>query len=127
MYYLTKRKIIQAGKEIKLYTFTEDNHLEEFRIYTKELMSKNMVVNERIDRSNILISSYINGIGKRPPKKYLEYLSNFILKDHLESKNPDKLSSESYPFLSDRQQKTREGKEFSSEDAVMDFIKFNHK
>jgi hypothetical protein len=110
-----------------LYTFTEDNHLEEFKHFTKELITKNMVVNERIDRSNILISSYINVIGKRPPKKYLEYLSNFILKDHLESKNPDKLSSESYPFLSERQQKTREGKEFSSEDAVLDFIKLNHK
>lgn len=118
---------MKIGEEIELYEFTEENHLEEFKNYAKELITKNMAVNERIDRCNILISRYINNTGQRPPKKYLEYLSNFILKDHLENKNPDKLSSEAYPFLSDRQQKTREGKEFSSEDAILDFIKLKKK
>jgi hypothetical protein len=106
-----------------LYEFTEDNHQKEFRNYTEELISQNLEVEERIGACNFLLSSYINHIGTRPPEKCLELLANFILRDHLSSRNPDKLSKQIYPFLSDRQQKTRDEKEFAKENSVLDYIK----
>ena len=110
-------------KGFNLYEFTLEKHKKEFKRYTEELISQDKEVQERNKSCNILITEYINTIGGRPPEECLERLANYILKEHLSSKHPDKVTLEGYPVLSDRQQKTRNNKEFTKETEILDYIK----
>ena len=106
-----------------MYTFTKEKHKNEFKQYTNQLVKQEMEVIERNACCNELITEYINYTGEKPPESCLERLANFILKDHLSCTHPDKLTNEVNPILSNRQQQTRNNKEFTKEAAVLDFIK----
>jgi hypothetical protein len=106
-----------------LYHFTLEKHKKEFKQYTEELILQEKEIQERNESCNTLIMEYVNAIGGRPPEECLERLANYILKEHLVSKHPDKVTNERYPVLSARQQKTRNNKEFSKESEILDYIK----
>ena len=105
-----------------MYIFTTENHYQEFNKYAQELISKEIPKENRIQEIEELINSYVEDTNERPPAFALEKLANFLLKEHLSDKNPDKLSNSLYPVLSERQQRTRDEKEFVKCLSTLDYI-----
>jgi hypothetical protein len=81
-----------------------------------ELLAVNdMPVNFRISAVTVLTEAYYEQTGKRPPSDTLAQLADFILRDDLRDKDPDKVTKTEYPFLSKDQIKLRKAREFPSE------------
>lgn len=68
---------------------------------------------ERMTAVQTLIDEYIAETGKRPNSRILERLTDYILREELNNKNPDKVTQEEYPFLSERQAELRHKREYA--------------
>ncbi|MCP1354645.1 hypothetical protein [Aneurinibacillus migulanus] len=68
---------------------------------------------ERIRRIDEMLDEYVTQKGEAPPSDVLETLANEILADELRDKDPDKVTNNDYPFLSESQFEVRHGKEVS--------------
>jgi hypothetical protein len=108
-----------------MFNFTNHNHKEEFAYYTDELIANGDVlsVSERNYFIKEMTESYVQAIGKKPPSRDLEALANYLMYEHLTDRSPDKMTTEEYPVLSERQQRTRRSKEFTKEESTLDYIK----
>lgn len=67
---------------------------------------------ERIKAVDALINAYIAGIGEKPEKKPLEWLTDYILREELTDRHPDKITNTEYPFMSDWQLDLRRDNEY---------------
>lgn len=68
---------------------------------------------ERIRKINEMIDEYMTQYGESPDSSLLETLANEILAEELRSPDPDKVTNNEYPFLSEWQFEVRHGKEVS--------------
>ncbi len=81
-----------------------------------DLISKDMPLPWRIKAVDDLCEAYITQTGELPETKALNMLANYILKDDLGDKCPDKLTNTEYPFLSEGQAKVRQRRELPRPD-----------
>ena len=78
---------------------------------------------ERVKEAGELIDEFIAETGETPSSEALERLADYILKDVLEHKYPDKTTKDEYPILSDPQLKRRRKTEISLDDVEdLDYI-----
>jgi hypothetical protein len=105
-----------------MYVFSNSNHKKEFTYYSQKLINSDILSEDRNSCIDELVAAYIEQMDQRPPQFDLENLANFILRENLTNKHPDKLSREDYPILSDRQQLTRKNKEFVKDESIIDYI-----
>lgn len=75
-----------------------------------------MPVQYRISAVEVLTEAYYEQTGERPGSEPLSDLANFILRDDLKDRDPDKVTNTEYPFLSSDQFRTRVLRELVSED-----------
>lgn len=106
-----------------MFEFKQGNHKEQFSKYVEELVERDLPIQERMILIGELTESYVSKFDKRPHSKDLELLADYLLKEHLQDKNPDKMTKEEYPVMSDRQKRTRKSKEFIKEEGTLDYIK----
>lgn len=62
---------------------------------------------ERIAAVGAWTDAYIDKHGQRPPAQQLELLADYILREELADKNPDKMTREEYPIMSEWQRVRR--------------------
>lgn len=68
---------------------------------------------ERMAAVHALTEAYIDSVGVAPDQAELERLTNYILREELTDRHPDKITRDDYPFMSDWQLGRREDHEYS--------------
>lgn len=105
-------------------TVLESN--QDFSIKVRDLIRKDLQIDERITAVDSLTSEYINKFDKKPPNGDIALLTSYILKDELSNSNPHKNTQTEYNFLSGRQlsRRVREKEVFGLEegDAYFDAL-----
>ncbi|KTS84456.1 hypothetical protein NS115_03765 [Paenibacillus jamilae] len=91
------------------------------------LAVQDMPVNFRISAVEVLTEAYYEQTGERPSTEMLSLLADFILRDDLSDRDPDKVTKKEYPFLSKDQIKTRGGREFASDNMARYTSDIKHK
>jgi hypothetical protein len=69
--------------------------------------------NERMIAIQTLINEYITAIGETPAYRQLERLTDDILYEELTDTDPDKMTNNEYPIMSERQEERRHNNETS--------------
>ena len=85
-----------------------------FRRAVNELLEEKMPVVWKNKAVQDLTDAYITQTGEIPDSDQLHRLANYILRDDLANKMPDKVSRTEYPFLSRGQLKLRLKRERAS-------------
>lgn len=105
------------------YKFQKGIYKEQFSDYVGELIEQDLTIEKRCNEIELLTERYVEFAGKKPNPFELERLANYLLKEHLQDKNPDKITAENYPVLSERQTRSRKSKEFIKDEGILDYIK----
>jgi signal recognition particle GTPase len=95
--------------------FSNGNYKKAFEEAVNELVKHDYSVKARMKLIKELTDAYINETGDLPDPKQLDRLSDYILRDELTDKQPDKVSKTEYPFLSVYQIKRRNKREASKD------------
>ncbi|MGM1023519.1 MAG: hypothetical protein ACQEXV_24035 [Bacillota bacterium] len=107
--------------------FTED-YKTAFAAAVSELLAvQDMPVQFRMSAVDVLTEAYYEQTGERPSADKLSMLADFILRDDLSDRDPDKVTKTEYPFLSKDQIKTRDGREFASDNMARHTSDIKHK
>ncbi|MFS0841227.1 hypothetical protein [Paenibacillus sp. 1P03SA] len=106
------------GKLTSIYAgrFTTGDYRAAFYAAVGELTAvTDMPVQFRISAVEVLTESYFQQTGRQPGTNELELLADFILRDELSDKAPDKVTNTPFPFLSENQSRTRREREVASD------------
>lgn len=68
---------------------------------------------ERMAAVHALTEAYIDSVGVAPDPAEVERLTDYILREELTDRHPDKIARDEYPFMSDWQLGRRENHEYS--------------
>lgn len=68
---------------------------------------------ERMAAVYALTEAYIDSVGVAPGPAELERLTDYVLREELTDRHPDKITRDDYPFMSDWQLGRREDHEYS--------------
>lgn len=83
------------------------NYKKAFQAEVSKLVEIEMPVQWRIKAIEELTEAYFKQTGELPESEELNRLADFILKDDLTDKHPDKVTNAEYPILSEGQVKLR--------------------
>lgn len=87
--------------------FERGNYKATFASQVDRLVAKTLPVEERIGVVDELLEAYVAKVGEVPDSLQVTRLADYILKDELNDRSPDKVSNTEFPFLSVGQQKLR--------------------
>jgi hypothetical protein len=73
----------------------------------ERLIKRNLPVKERIKAVDELLEAYVAQVGEVPDSVQLNRLADYILREDLQNRHPDKVTNTAYPILSEGQQKLR--------------------
>lgn len=86
----------------------------EFRDAVTDLIAQDITERtERIAAVHALTDAYFDSVGKQPDATEVERLTDYILREELTDRHPDKVTREEYPFFSAWQLELRRDKETS--------------
>lgn len=71
------------------------------------LLAMEMVLPDRMKAIDVLLEAYVRQTGETPDPVQVNRLTNFILREDLKNRHPDKVTNTEFPFLSRGQLKRR--------------------
>ncbi|MEY8748901.1 hypothetical protein [Alkalicoccobacillus gibsonii] len=74
-----------------------------------------------------LIDLHFVHFHKYPDSRNLQRLADMLLVEQLKDPDPDKMTKEEYPFLSDRQEDKRKQREMSMESETIDYMNVKYR
>ena len=101
--------IFRKGTNYKV-TFTQE---------VENLLTLEMELPERMRVIDNLLVAYVKQTGEIPDSTQINRLADFILREDLRNRHPDKVTNTQFPFLSEGQLRLRERREVPTDTSKM--------
>ena len=95
------------------------NYKLTFAQVVDSILAVEMELLERMKVIDDLLVAYVKQTGEVPDATQINRLTDFILREDLRNRHPDKVTNTDFPFLSGGQQKLRERREVPTDTARM--------